>query len=117
MFSVKNAVRVALMQTGVIVAGVLAAGTSMKVWRTLVGPDTIPAATVQLLSFGPLALAIPLVWIGSVLVLRQRADVSDGVKALSFGSGVIILIALVIGIGIVIFHPWLNVPWGVRPEE
>jgi hypothetical protein len=117
MFSTKNAVVVALMQTGVIVGGVLAAGTSGKVWKTMFGPGTVPASLVQLMTLGPLALVIPLVWIVSVLVLRQRAEVSDDAKSLGFGAGVLILVALILSIGAVVLRPWLGVDFGFRGND
>ena len=116
MFSTKNAVMVALMQTGTIVGGVLAAGTSGKVWKTMFGPDHVPISFFQLMNFGPLALAIPIVWIVFVLVLRQRTEVSDDAKSLGFGSGVLILVVLIISISVVILGPWAGVDFGFRHE-
>jgi hypothetical protein len=114
MFHIKNAVLVAIMQTGVIVGGVLGAGTSYKVWKTFSGLDTVPSSISLLMNLGPLALVVPPVWIASVLVLRLRPEVSDDAKSLAFTTGIIILLALGLLMGGAIITPWFGVDFGPR---
>jgi hypothetical protein len=107
MFTVRNAVLVALMQVGVIVAGVLAAGTSRRAWLA-VNSSPVPDSVSQVLSYGPPALVIPLIWIVFVLLLRQRPEVSDDARTLAFYSGILIVVVLGVALGGAVLHPWLG---------
>ena len=118
MFTVRNAVRVAIMQVGVIVAGVLGAGVSGKWWTAMFAPTPLPVSIATMMSYGPMALAIPLIWILAVLGLRNRANVSDDAKNAAFWSGVIILGMLSLVVGYAVLSPWFNVDWGIgRGDE
>ncbi len=115
MFSIKNAVYVAIMQVGVIVVGVLAAGLSYKAWSDM--GMALPTPIAMLINHTLLFLAIPLVWITFALLVRSRPEASDNVKNLAFWSGALLLIALVV----FVFHadvtPWFNIDWGFAGDE
>ena len=115
MFSIKNVVTVALMQVGVIVAGVLGAGASWK-WLKSFSVLPIPMPMAMLMNYGVAGLVIPLIWITLVLQVRHRSDISEDMKSVAFISGIILLIGLVIGIGYAVLSPWFTVDWH-RPQE
>jgi hypothetical protein len=92
MFSIKNAVSLAIMQVGVIVVGVLAAILCLKPWNEMNFPLSIPVAL--LINHTSFFLAVPIAWIAFALLVRSRPQVSIGVKDLVFLSGILLLIAL-----------------------
>jgi len=112
MFTVRNAVLIALMQIGVIVTGVLAAGVCNK-WWTSTGAIGLPLPTLFLINYGVVALSIPMLWIVAVLQLRRRPEVSDDAKDLAFLSGIILLLVFCIFVGYAVLSPWLQVDWGM----
>ncbi len=116
MFTIRNAVLVALMQIGVIVAGVLAAAVDNK-WWTSMGALALPPPTSILMNYGVAALAMPAVWIIIVLLLRGRPNVSDDVKAFAFFSGTILLLTLGVFVGYAVLTPWFHVEWGMAHEN
>jgi hypothetical protein len=116
MYATKNIVMIALMQVGVIVAGVLGAGTSWK-WLTSFNPLPAPAGMVLLMNYGASALILPLVWAILVLRLRGRATISEDMKNLACFSGVLLLLALGIGMGYIILSPWFDVDWHMSQES
>jgi hypothetical protein len=109
MFSIKNAVYVAIMQVGVIVVGVLAAGLCEKV-RVGMGARLPPAYTIFLNHTAPF-LVIPLLWIAVVLWIRSRPKLSDDLKNLAFWSGVFVLITLVFFVFYADVTPWFSIMW------
>jgi len=111
LFTITNTVLIAIMQVGVIVAGVLAAGASQKWWMTNEAPT--PYLTTLLLRHGVLALTIPLAWSVLAVSLRRRPDISDGLKTLTFLAGILILIALAVIIVYAIARPWFDVDWSL----
>jgi hypothetical protein len=70
-----------------------------------------PLATVFLMEFGWLGLALPAVWVVVALRLRRRADLGDGPKAAVFTSGVALLLGLVLAVGYAVIPPWFQVKW------
>lgn len=106
MFSVRNAVLVAIMQVGVIVAGILAAGLVFKAWTSMNAPLPLPAA--MLVNYGVLGFAIPLTWSIVALFLRGRSEVSDDLKNLAFWLGVLVLLALGFFVVYADLSPWLT---------
>jgi hypothetical protein len=92
MFSIRNAVYVAIMQVGVIVAGALAAVLLLKPWTEMNFHLSIPVAL--LINHTIIFLAVPVVWITFALLVRRRPQVSVLVKDLVFLSGILVLIAL-----------------------
>jgi len=115
MFSIKNAVYVAITQVGVIVMGVLAAGLCYKA-QTDMGVR-FPTAYMLLLNHAVMFLAIPLVWITVVLWFRSLPDASDDLKNLAFWSGVLLIIALVIFVFYADVTPWFNIMWNMAGDE
>src|SRR5262249_15489782 len=69
-FTVRNTVILALVQVGVIVAGVLAARACQKWSATLAFPVRRP--TALLAEYGFLALALPLAWAAAALYVQRR---------------------------------------------
>ena len=110
MFSIKNAVYVAITQVGVIVIGVLAAGLCHKAQADM--GVQFPAAYMLLLNHPVVFLMIPLVWITTVLSIRSLPEASEDVKNLAFWSGVLLLILLLIFVVRANVIPWLNLDWG-----
>ena len=115
MFSIKNAVYVAIMQVGIIVIGVLAAGLCYKAQADM--GVRFPAAYMLLLNHTVMFLAIPLVWITVVLWIRSRPETSDDVKNLAFWSGVLLIISLVIFVFYADVTPWFNILWRMADDE
>lgn len=115
MFSIKNAVYVAIMQVGVIVVGVLAAGLCYKA-QTDMGVR-FPTAYMLLLNHTITFLAIPLVWITVVLWIRSRPEATEDVKNLAFWSGVLLIIALPIFVFYADVTPWFNIMWNMTGDE
>jgi hypothetical protein len=108
-FTVPNAVLLAILQIGVIVGGVLSAAASRRLWES--AEVVTPLATVFLMDFGLLALALPAAWVSMALRCRRRTDLSDGLKGVVFVSGVVLLIGLVLAVGFAVIPPWLHVRW------
>src|SRR5580698_1955552 len=94
MYSFRNTVIVAVMQIGVIVAGVLAAGLWHKTWSGANLAMPFPAA--MLYSYGIAGFSIPLAWSILTLILIPRPEISDEAKDLMFWSGVLVLVSLVV---------------------
>jgi uncharacterized membrane protein len=115
MYSVKNAVYVAIMQIGVIVAGVLAAGMWLKVRREMDWAFATPAAllTDHTLIF----MAIPLVWVACILFLNQRPAVSEGVNTLALFSGVLVLLGLVVFVVYADVGPFFSITWNLGGDD
>ena len=92
MFSIYNATRVAVMQVGVIVAGVLASG----LWHraSISNGLAMPPAARLLYSYGVAGLLVPLAWLTFALLVRRSPAVADDVKVLAFWLGIAVLIAL-----------------------
>ncbi|MDB6023993.1 MAG: hypothetical protein JWM68_216 [Verrucomicrobiales bacterium] len=117
-FTTRNAVLVALVQVAIIVLGVLAAGLSYKWWAFQELP--LPGTTWLLINYGIAFLTLPVLWIGSVMWLRLSAVLSDELKGLTFLSGFILILMLLILIGHAVFAPWMHYNFhGVEvvPEE
>lgn len=105
MSSIRNTVVVAIMQVGVIVASVLAAGILHRVWMSR--DWTLPVPAALLYDSGVGALLIPLVWATAAAVLHVRAGVSEDGRALMFWLGILILISLIIFSVYADVAPWL----------
>lgn len=105
MFTTSNAVLVALIQIGVIVIGILAAGVSNKIWTDTGVPVT--SAALLLLEYGVALLLIPVVWICSVMAVHQRNSISEETRNLTFWSGTVFIVSLAVFELYAIFSPWL----------
>src|SRR5574339_418318 len=93
-FTRRNAAILALVQAGVVVAGVLGAGAAYK-WYTQVNLAP-PRLTVLATDYGFVALTLPLAWVLIALVTFHREDES-GPPALAFLFGLLLLAALLVG--------------------
>ena len=105
MSSIRNTVIVALMQVGVIVAGVLAAGICHRVLATSELP--MPSPVALLYNHGVVGLLIPLAWVTGAAMLQTRSSVSEDARILMFWLGVLTLIALIIFAAYADISPWL----------
>lgn len=85
---------VAIMQVGVIVAGVLAAGICHRM--SVSNNTAMPFLALALYSYGVVGLLIPLAWVTGAVVLQLRANFSDSIKVLMFWLGILLLIALTV---------------------
>ncbi|HEX3626986.1 MAG TPA: hypothetical protein VH280_16370 [Verrucomicrobiae bacterium] len=105
MSSIRNTVVVALLQVGVIVAAVLAAGVCHRVWlsRGWVSPILV----MLFYNYGVAGLLIPLTWAAGAVALQIRPGVSEDVRILMFWLGVLILIVLVVLAVYADVSPWL----------
>src|SRR5262245_24635345 len=95
-FSTRNTVILALIQIGVVTAGVLGAGVVFKWYLEFSRLDTLPLSTRLLADDGWLLLTVPLIW--SVYALRtlcreKAGELARGVAAI---SGVLLLVALIV---------------------
>ena len=111
MFTVKNAVYVAIMQVWVIVMGVLAGGLWLKSFNEM---HVAPSAYISLLeNYKHLFLIIPLIWITGTLIIRQQNNVSDETKNLIFWFGVLIVIALGVFVVYANIEPLFHGTWSM----
>lgn len=97
-FTLRNAAIAGLVQIGIVVAGVLAAGACLKWYATTGLPP--PPRTVLVAEYGFLALALPLTWTSAAAVALRRAEHGDfeatGVVVFFTGGGLILgLLAVV----------------------
>lgn len=105
MASIRNTVIVAILQVGVVVAGVLAAGICHRVW---VSRDWPPPPLIALLYYhGVAGMLIPLAWITGAAMLHTRSGVSDDVRTLMFWVGVLVLVVLTAFALYADVSPWL----------
>jgi hypothetical protein len=111
MFTIYNATLVAVMQVGVIVAGVLASGLWHKFTTESRMDMPFPASLIYL--YGTIGFAIPLVWITCALLLLSRDKTSDEIKRLGFLVGVLILVALVIFMAYANVSPCFRIMWHI----
>lgn len=109
MFTIYNATLVAVMQVGVIVAGVLASGLWHK-FATSSGM-AMPTPAGLLYSYGMVGFLIPFAWLTLALLLRRSPVVSDDVKGLSFGFGILVLIALALFVIYADVSPVFRIMW------
>ncbi|HEV2331239.1 MAG TPA: hypothetical protein VGY56_20855 [Verrucomicrobiae bacterium] len=108
MSSIRNTVVVALLQVGVMVVAVLAAGICHRVWAT--SGMALPTPVSLLYNYGVAGLLIPLAWAAGATALQIRSGVSDDLRVLMFWLGVVILIALAIFAVYADVSPWLTFP-------
>ena len=105
-FTQSSAVLVAISQVGVVVAGCLGAATAHRLTGGF--GRSMPLATILLLDYWMLFMAVPLIWIFAALRLRERAEVSNDAKVTAFWFGVFLLAAMAL-LGICAFlGPFLS---------
>jgi hypothetical protein len=93
-FTARNTAILALTQVGVIVAGVLGAGATQKLFaqfnaRTGWWTDFVA-------SWGFLALALPIVWAALALWLLLRGEDHEAARFVTFWSGVLVVALLLL---------------------
>ncbi len=115
MFTIYNATLVAVMQVGVIVAGVLASGLWHKFMTDSRMEMPFPASCIY--PYGTIGFAIPFMWIICALLLRRRDNVSDGIKSLAFWFGVLILVTLAIFMIYANVSPCFQISGGMSGDE
>ena len=106
MFSISKAIKIALMQVGVIVAGILAASVGYHAASGRVG--FVPASTAFLVHFGFLLLALPMAWITAAVRLRNSAAFAHRQKVLACGSGIALIIGLTLFSAYAAGKPWIG---------
>ena len=97
-FTLRNTTIMALVQVGLIVAGVLAAGAAHKCYTSAGLRPPLP--TAYLSEYGFLALGLPLAWV-LLAVLAFRRGENDGEEIycwLAVFSGLLFLLLLLVGI-------------------
>jgi undecaprenyl pyrophosphate phosphatase UppP len=104
--SYKNIAILGLVQVGVVVAGVLGAGSTYKAWTTFGIPLT--RATTFATEYGFLLLAVPVVWITVALAVQARDETSDAPEAATCASGVLVLLVLLVGAFQAAALPWVR---------
>jgi hypothetical protein len=95
-FTVRNTVILALVQVGVIVAGVLGAGAAHK-WYAPMGVR-VPALTTFVADYGFLALGLPVAWVTVALLVLKHEPESAAPAWLVVASGLLLLVLLLIGV-------------------
>jgi hypothetical protein len=108
-FTTRNTVIVALVQVGVIVAGVLAAGACQR-WYTGANLDP-PAAVDVLADYGFVALVLPVAWVVIALRVRQRSE-DPFIRMFAFGSGIGLALLLALVFGQIVVRSLLHPPGG-----
>jgi hypothetical protein len=114
MFTLRNTVLVALMQVGVIVAGVLASGLGHRF--SVINQMPLPLPTVLLYDYGVLWFALPICWAGTALTVRNRADISDDAKQLVFLLGILLIVVLAVFVLYADISSWLRIEWNMGGE-
>jgi hypothetical protein len=112
MFTIYNATLVAIIQVGVIVAGVLASGLWHK--ASIDSGLAMPLPAGLLYSYGMIGFAVPLTWLALAMLVRRSPSISDEAKGLAFGFGVLVLIALVIFVIYANVSPFFRIMWGMN---
>jgi hypothetical protein len=103
----KNIAILGLVQVGVVVAGVLGAGSTYKAWTTFGIPLT--QATTFATEYGFVVLAVPVVWIAAAMIVQHRlAETDDGPEVITATSGVFVLLVLLVGAFQAAALPWLR---------
>ncbi len=92
MFTIRNTVLVALMQVGVIVAGVLASGLGHR--HCVAIGMTLPLPATLLYDFGVLWFSIPIIWLLTALMFFSRQEISEDARQLIFLLGILLVISL-----------------------
>ncbi len=105
--SFKNIAILGLLQVGVVVAGVLGAGVLHKCSNEFGIQLTQPTRFAGS-DYGVVAVVLPIIWIVAAMAVQSRNDTEDSPEALTFVSGVGVLILLLIGAYVVAVSPWVR---------
>lgn len=102
----KNTAILGLIQVGVVVAGVLGAGSTYKAWTTFGIPLT--QATRFAADYGFVMLTLPVVWITVAMAVQYRDRTADAPEAVTYASGVLVLLLLLVGAFQAAAMPWVR---------
>ena len=105
-FTVRNTTIMALVQVGILVAGVLGAGAVHKVYTSI--GLLPPWSTAFLSERGYLALGLPLVWVGLAIVAFRRADDDEFYPLLAVCTGILLLLLFLCGVWYGAARPFLR---------
>ena len=94
-FTVRNTTIMALVQVGLIVAGVLGAGAAHK--RYTMGGVSPPRSMALLSERGYFALILPLIWVGLAIVAFRRSQEDEFYPLLAVCSGILLILLFLIG--------------------
>ena len=92
--SYTNIAILGLIQIGVVVFGVLGAGAAYKTWSVTGLPHNPNVVFAS--EYGFLFLVVPLSWITIAIVVQGRNQTSDSPELITFLSGALVLLILVI---------------------
>jgi hypothetical protein len=115
MFTIYNATLVAVIQVGVIVAGVLASG----LWHKFATSSNMamPDSAGFVYRYGTMGLLIPLAWVTLAMLVRRTCKVSDELKSLIFWFGVAVLVSLAIFMIYANVSPCFRIMWRMSGED
>jgi hypothetical protein len=104
-FTTRNNVILALVQTAVIVFGVLGAGAAYRWYANL---SIAPPISINLFAdYGMLMMVLPLAWITATLSI-EWSDTPDFYRIIAFWSGVLLLLLLLLGVWYAVAKPFLR---------
>lgn len=102
----KNITYLGLIQVGVVVAGVLATGVTFKSIDTF--GMAMPYWTRIGLGYGFFMLAVPVIWITVALIVQYRDQTGDAPEAVTYLSGVVVLLLLLVCAFQAAASPWVR---------
>jgi hypothetical protein len=105
-FTARNTVILALLQVGVITAGVLAARVNLKWQSTLRLSQS--SLTILLADFGWLAMILPVGWATLAIRVLRREESSDQAIMLVVLSGALLLIVMILTVWYAAGSQWLK---------
>ncbi len=105
-FTRRNVAILALLQIGVIVFGVLAAGVTLKYHAEF---KVFDADSARLwVNYGWFALPLPIIWVILAAYILAGEEWSDRIKLCAFFSGVVLLAILVVMVWTSIGRHWVG---------
>ncbi len=97
MFTIKNAILVALSQVGTVVYCTLISGVLYRFHGGASEVERMPSITVWMVQNGYFLLVFPIAWIAWASWAEQSSNLGNGVQRMAFLSGVLV-IGLFIGL-------------------
>jgi len=111
--SIKNSVIIALVQTGLLVAGILGVAASHKLATKLGYPSR--GDYLFFINYAWLLMPVPLIWITVTGWLLTQQRVRETWRTAAFMSGVVIAVLLTTGAAIEVCEPWNTQSTTVTP--